>query len=75
MIEITKAFKVAFMKARHPLVARYKEECANLMVKIYFLKLPAYTFWLPSKCCSWFNKVIYSRPSIKWTHKKVMILY
>ena len=42
----------------------------NSMVKICFLKLLANRFWLTSQSCSWFNKVIYGRPSIKWTSWK-----
>ena len=73
MIEITKACKVAFMKARESFVVRYREETCQLeknrMVEIYFFKLPANRFWLASKSYLWlwFNKVVYGRPSIKWT--------
>ena len=46
MIEITKAHKVAFMKARDSFIVRYIEERVNLKknrrLKIYFLKLPAF---------------------------------
>ena len=70
VIEITKAHKVAFMKARESFIVRYIEERVNLKknrrLKIYFLKLPANRFWLTSKSCLWFNKVVYGRPSIKW---------
>ena len=55
------------MKAKDGLVARCREERVNLMVKIYFLTLPANRFWLTSKSCPWFNKVVYSRHSTKWT--------
>ena len=71
MIETTRASKVAFKKARDSLVVLYGDERVNWekkrMVKIHFLKLPANRFWLTSKCCSWFNKVVYGQPSIKWT--------
>ena len=70
VIEITKAHKVAFMKARDSLIVQYIEERVNWkkkrMVKIYFLKLPANRFWLTSRSCLWFNKVVYGRPSINW---------
>ena len=65
------------MKARNSLIVRYSEERdleiririrkKNRMVKIYFLKLPANRLWLTSKSCSWFNKVVFRRPSIKQT--------
>ena len=53
MIEIAKACKVAFMKARDSFVVRYRKERVswkkkNRMVKIYFLKLPGNRFWLAS---------------------------
>ena len=71
VIEITDACKVPFMKARDSFVVLYIEERVNWkknrMVKIYFLKLPAKRFWLTSKSCSWFNKVVYGRPPMKWT--------
>ena len=79
VIEITKACKVAFMKARDYFVARYWEESANWknkqtnknrMVRICFLKLPPNRVWLISKSCSCFNKVAYGRPSKKWTSWK-----
>ena len=35
-----------------------------------FLKLPGNRFWSTSKICSWFNKVVYGQPSIKWTSWK-----
>ena len=71
VIEITKACKVTFMKERDSSVIRYRENVwigeKNRTVEIYSFKLPANGFWLKSKICSWFNKVVYSRPSIKWT--------
>ena len=74
VIEITKVRKIDFMKARDSLAVRYREERVNWgegggdrMVKIYFLKLHANRPWLTLKSCSWFNKVVYSRPLIKWT--------
>ena len=39
-------------------------------MEICFLKVPTNRFWLTSKNCSWFNKVIYGRPSSKWTSRK-----
>ena len=41
LIEITKAFAVAFMKARNPLVVvvQCRERKKQKMVKMYFLKL------------------------------------
>ena len=33
-------------------------------------KALANRFWLTSKSCLWFNKVVYGRPSIKWTSSK-----
>ena len=74
MIEITKACKVGFMKARDSFVVRFREELVNWkknrMVKIYFLKLSANRFWLASKSCSWCSNVVYGRYSIKWTSRK-----
>ena len=32
-----------------------------------FFKRLANRFWLTSKSCSWFNKVVHGRPSIKRT--------
>ena len=74
VIEITKACKVAFMKARDSFVVRYRKERADWKKtgwwKFYFLKLPANRFWLTSKSCSWFNKVVYRRLSTKWNSWK-----
>ena len=74
VIEITKACKVTFMKVRDSFVVRCREDDVNWKenrtMRIYFLKLPANRFWLTSKSCSWFNKVVYGRPSIKWTSWK-----
>ena len=70
VVEITKACKVTFMKVRDSFVVRYREDGVNWTMRIYFLKLPANRFWLTSKSCSWFNKVVYGRPSIKWTSWK-----
>ena len=77
-IEITKTCKVAFMKARDSFVGLYREERViwkkktkkNRMMKIYFLKLSANRFWLTLKSCSWFNKIVYGQPSIKWNSRK-----
>ena len=35
-----------------------------------FYKALANRFWLTSKSCSWFNKVVHGRPSTKWTSGK-----
>ena len=70
-MEIAKEYKVAFMKARDSFAIRYREKRVNWeksrIVKTYFSRLPANRLWLTSKRCSWFNKVVYGRPSIKWT--------
>ena len=48
VIEITKACKVALMKARESLIVRNREERVNWkksrMVEIHFLRLPANRF-------------------------------
>ena len=71
---MTKAYKVAFMKARDSFVVQYREKCVNWeknrTVKNFFLKLPANRFWLTSKSCLWFNKVVYGRPSIEMDFMK-----
>ena len=62
VIEVTKACKVAFMRARDSFVVWYREERVNWEKKGWcknlFLKLPANRFWLTSKSCSMFNKVV-----------------
>ena len=63
------------MKAKDGLVARCREERINLMVKIYFLTLQANRFWLTSKSCPWFNKVVYSPLLPNGLHKKGMTYY
>ena len=35
---------------------------------MYFFKALANSFWLTSDSCLWFNKIVYGRPSIKWTN-------
>ena len=72
MMEITKENKVPFRKAIDSLVAQYREECVNwqknrIVKKKKNFKLPANRFSLTSKSCSWFNKLVYRRPSIRWT--------
>ena len=64
------ACAVAFMKARNSLfgvernisIGRKTEDGENL-----FFKALANRFWFISKICSWFNKAVHGRPSIKWT--------
>ena len=70
LIEITKACAVAFMKVRNSLAVRCRKNVSigkkQKMVKIYFLKLQLiFRFWLTSKSCSRFNKVVHDKPSIK----------
>ena len=69
LIEIAKACTVAFMKARNSLVVRCREERVNWKKdgENLFFKASTNRFWLTSKCCSWFNKVVHDPPSIKWT--------
>ena len=71
MIEITKTCTFAFMKARNSLVFRSRGKRVNCKKtedgENFFFKASANRFWLTSKCCSLFNKVIHGRPSIKWT--------
>ena len=64
------------MKARDSLVVRYREELEKMSIgkkqdgDNLLFKVPANRFWLTSKSCSWFNKVVYGRPSIKWTSRR-----
>ena len=68
MIEITKARTVAFMKPRNSLVVPSREKKKKTKDgKNIFSKAFANRFWLTSKNCLWFNKIIHGRPSIKWT--------
>ena len=63
MIEIAKACKVAFMKARDSSVVRYKEERINWQKKDGERASKSFE---PIDC-SWINKVVYGQPSVKWT--------
>ena len=72
MIGITKACTIAFMKARNSLVVQCRGKRVNWRKKTedgetLFFKALANRFWLTSKSCAWFNKVVLGRPSIKWT--------
>ena len=64
VIEITKTCTVAFIKARNSSVFRCREERVNWKKttengeKLFF-KASANRFWLTSKCCTWFSKVVY----------------
>ena len=72
MIETAKACTVAFMKARNSLVVRCRErEKKQKMLKMYFFKAFVNRFWLTSKSCSWFNKVVHSRLPSNGLHEKV----
>ena len=69
MTEITKACTVTFIKARNSLVVRCREkhfnwEKAKDGEKLLFKALDN-RFWLTSKSCSWFNKVVHGQPSIQ----------
>ena len=66
MIEITMARTVAFMKSRNSLGVwcrerKKTEDGGNLFSKAFTNR-----FWLTLKNCSWFNKVVHGRPSIRW---------
>ena len=72
MIEIIKACTVAFIKARNSLVVRSREKHFNWKKKTedgenVFFKALSKRFWLTSKSCSWFNKVVHGRTSIERT--------
>ena len=71
MTEVTKACTVGFMKARNSLVVRSREKHGNCKKaedgENLFFKAVANRFWLTWKTCSWFNKVVHGRPSIKRT--------
>ena len=70
MIEKTNACTIAFIKARIPwffnvgrnlsIGKKKTEDCENL-----FFKALSNRFWLTSKSCFWFNKVVHDRHSIK----------
>ena len=84
MIQITNACTVAFMKARNSLVVRYREKHVNWkkrkqkMVKIYFFKVLANTFWLTSQSCSWVHgltKLFMADLLSNGLHEKVIICY
>ena len=67
VIEITKARTVAFMKSRNSLVVRCRERKKTEDSENLLFKALANGFWITSKYCSWFNKVVHGRSSIKWT--------
>ena len=67
MIEIGKASTVTFMKARNSLVVRCRERKKTEHGENVFFNALSSRFWLTSKSCSWFNKVVHGQPSIKWT--------
>ena len=59
------------MKGRNSLVVRCREKCVNRKKtengENLFFKALSNTFWLTLKSCSWFNKVVHGRTSVKWT--------
>ena len=65
LTEITNACTVAFMKARISLVFRWRERKKTEDHANVFFKAFANKFWLISKGCSWFNKVVHGQPLIK----------
>ena len=65
LIKITNACTVAFMKARISLVFRWRDRKKTEDYENVFFKDFANKFWLTSKGCSWFNKVVYGQPLIK----------
>ena len=75
MIEITKAYIVASMKARNPFIVQCREKKVNWKKKTedgkyLFFKALANRFWLTSKSYSWFNEVGNSQKLIKQTSWK-----
>ena len=50
---------------RNVSIGKETEDGENL-----FFEALANRFWLTSKICSWFNKVVHGRPFIKWTSWK-----
>ena len=81
MIEITKACTVAFMKERTSFIVERNVSIAKKKKKNteegenLFFKGLANRFWLTSKSCSCFNKVVQSQPSSNGLQEKVMICY
>ena len=71
MTEITEVCTIAFMKARNSLVVLRRQKCVNWKktedVENLFSKVLANRFWITTKSCSWFNKVVHGQPSLKWT--------
>ena len=59
MTDITKASTVAFMKTRNSLVFRCRETEKSEDGENTFFKALANRFWLTSKSCSLFNKVVH----------------
>ena len=56
-----KSYTVAFMKARNSFIARCKDKRVNWKKEqrmVNFFAALAKRFWLTSKSCSWFNKVV-----------------
>ena len=72
VIEIIRVCAVAFEKVRNSLVVRCREERVNWKKRrLWKFKFHlTFRIWLTSKICSWFNKVVRGRPSIKWTSWK-----
>ena len=82
MIEITKACTVAFMKERTSFIVERNVSIAKKNKKQkteegenLFFKGLANRFWLTSKRCSCFNKVVQGQPSSNGLQEKVMICY
>ena len=64
MIELKKVCTVALKKASNSLAVRCRKKRVNWGKKTeegenLFFKALANTFWLISKSCSWFNKVVH----------------
>ena len=77
-IEITNACTVAFMKARDSLVFLCREKRVNWKKKTetgenLFFKALANRFWLTSKSCSWFSKVVHGHQFVKKIPLEVLI--
>ena len=71
MIKIKKTCTAVFMKTKNSLVVPWREKYANWNKsrgpwKLFFNAL-LHRFWLISKSCSWFNKVVHGQTFIKWT--------
>ena len=59
------------MKTRNSLVVRCRERGIKTEDdENVFFKAIANRFWLTSKSCLWFNKVVHGQPSMKWTSSK-----